>query len=409
MRVWLVKIGEPLPTQPGARRLRTAMLADELVARGHEVVWWTGTFDHFQRKQVLDGGARVQVRDGYELRALRGRPYKEVFSPARYLNHLEVARSFRRRAPGAPAPDAIVASMPDYHLAAEAVRYARARGIPCLVDVRDPWPDLFTTVGPRLLRPLLRLALAPDQRKLRRLLRDADGVLANTESLLAWALAKAGRQAGSSDRVFYLGAPPAAEASRDSPAMAALRRKAAGRFAVAYLGTFGRVWHPAVVVEAARLLADGSKSPPLFLVAGDGDAREDIERRARGLENVVLTGWLGDEDIRSLLSMATVAALPCNVPTDQFPNKAFSYLSAGLPVVSSLGGDLARLLDRHGAGVTVANEPGSMASVLRSLQEQPGRVATMRAAARALFDERLRADRIYADYADHVERIAGAA
>ena len=52
MNVWLIKDGENLPIQPDARRMRTWMLADELVRQGHQVTWWSSTHSH-QRKQLL--------------------------------------------------------------------------------------------------------------------------------------------------------------------------------------------------------------------------------------------------------------------------------------------------------------------------------------------------------------------
>jgi hypothetical protein len=40
MQIWLIQTGEPLALQPEVRKMRTGLLADHLVARGHQVRWW---------------------------------------------------------------------------------------------------------------------------------------------------------------------------------------------------------------------------------------------------------------------------------------------------------------------------------------------------------------------------------
>ena len=42
MIVWLVTVGEPLPTDPGSPRLlRAGILAGLLAEKGHVVHWWS--------------------------------------------------------------------------------------------------------------------------------------------------------------------------------------------------------------------------------------------------------------------------------------------------------------------------------------------------------------------------------
>lgn len=46
MNIWLIQIGEILPLEEKAKKMRTALLADKLVERGYSVLWWTSAFDH---------------------------------------------------------------------------------------------------------------------------------------------------------------------------------------------------------------------------------------------------------------------------------------------------------------------------------------------------------------------------
>lgn len=39
LNVWLVQTGEPLPLKGNVRKMRTGLIADKLLERGHSVYW----------------------------------------------------------------------------------------------------------------------------------------------------------------------------------------------------------------------------------------------------------------------------------------------------------------------------------------------------------------------------------
>jgi len=57
MKIWLVTIGEPLPLgiSKDDRLHRTGQFARYCASKGHEVVWWTSTFDHFRKQHHFEG------------------------------------------------------------------------------------------------------------------------------------------------------------------------------------------------------------------------------------------------------------------------------------------------------------------------------------------------------------------
>ena len=46
MHIWLIQIGEPLPLGNRTRLMRTGLLAEQFLARGHTVLWWASAFEH---------------------------------------------------------------------------------------------------------------------------------------------------------------------------------------------------------------------------------------------------------------------------------------------------------------------------------------------------------------------------
>lgn len=406
--IWLIQIGEPLPLNPEVRKMRTGLLAERLADRGHSVRWWASAFEHQRKVMAFDRDAEHPLRDGLTLQILKGCGYRRNISLQRYLDHRLVARKFRAQAPALPAPDAIVASMPDHHLAWEAVRYARNRGIPVLVDIRDPWPDLFVDALPgRSLRALGRIVLAGDFRKLSALLRGADGILAMSEGLLRWALDKIPRPAGPTDRVFYMGyrkAPP----EPDLPAPPWLAGgKDLKRFV--YVGTFGHSYDLGLILEAAKALLRDGRRDMQFILAGTGEQDSEMRRRVEALPNVVLPGWIGAGEIRALLRSAWAGIVPGPMVTGALPNKIFEYLSAGLPLVSCLEGEMADVIRRHGLGLNYrAGDLEGLLAALRTLADSGPSRSEMAGNAAAFYQREGDADVIYDAYARHVEKMAAA-
>ena len=413
MLVWLLQIGEPIPA-PGrdAKHFRTRMLASALAGRGHRVLWWTSTFDHYAKRHLAETGETREIESGVTVRFLPAFAYARNLSLRRYVSHIRTARAFRGAARNEPAPDLIVASMPDYFLAAEAVSYGRARGVPVVVDVRDQWPDVFLGVLPRWSRPLAAAALAPDRAKLRRLLRDADATTSVIDSVLSWAIERAGRERTPADRVFYLGseALPALDPSRVSAPVRHILEATAGRLVVLFAGTFGLLTRPNVIVEAAqRIGRDGQTDERLsFVLAGEGPGSKAVRRAARGLDNVYFSGWVEGDDLAALLGAASVGIVASPPGHDAFPNKAFTYLAAGLPLLDSGEGELAKLAGEHGFGRTFrAGDADSLAGEIRYLQDHPDEAERMGKAAQRFFVEECESGRIYPRFAEYLEEIAG--
>lgn len=406
MNIWLIQIGEPLPLDSGVRKMRTGLLADKLAERGHDVRWWASAFEHQRKIMVFDRDIEYPLRDGLALQILKGCGYRRNISLRRYLDHRIVAGKFGAHAVALPAPDVIVASMPDHHLAWEAVQYARKRGIPILVDVRDPWPDIFVDALPSgFFRALARGVLAGDFHKRAELLRGANGILAMSEGLLRWALGKVPRPACPWDRVFYMGYKNAPlEPSTPSPSW--LPDKEDIKTFV-YVGTFGHSYDLGLIIEAAKVLLREGRQDVRFILAGTGEQETELRHRAAALPNVLLPGWISAGEIRALLRAAWAGVVPGPMVSGAFPNKVFEYLSAGLPVVSSLEGEMADIITERGLGLNyrAGDLAGFIGAVRTLLVDEPLRNVMAEKAA-TFFLQRGDADVIYDDYARHVEALA---
>ncbi len=335
---------------------------------------------------------------------LTGIGYRQNISLSRYLDYRMIARKFRIQAASVKQPDLIVASLPCHHLAYEGVRYARKRNIPVLIDVRDLWPDIFIEPLPfRPFRALGKALLYQDFWRLKYLLKHCSGVLAISQGILEWALERGGRRPGKWDRVFFTGykKPEVACAKK----LDWLAGREGQRLAV-YIGTFGHSYELALVLEAAKKLQIKFPGEISFVLAGTGAQEKALRGMIRELQNVLLPGWIGAEEIRELLRRAWVGLVPCRSVKGALPNKMFEYLSAGIPVISSLEGEMADAIQKYSLGVNY--QPGDLNGLtlgLERLLKQPGLRDKMAGNAFDFFNRFGNADRIYAEYADHLERL----
>ncbi|MCM8808339.1 MAG: glycosyltransferase family 4 protein, partial [Candidatus Omnitrophica bacterium] len=406
MNIWLIQIGEILPLEEKARKMRTALLADKLVERGHNVLWWTSAFNHFKKDWVFKEDTLIDVKEGYKIYALKGIGYKKNISLSRFIDHRIIAWKFKRFAPKMPKPDVIVASMPSHDLAYEAVKYAKSNRIPVIVDVRDEWPDLFFQHIPKTLHPIGRLLLFKDFQMIRTVCIEAISLVSMQNSLLNWSLSKAGRNRSENDKIFYIGAPKV-ELDHIKPNSRLLYLSEIFKmknFIVIFIGTFSVYNNPILLVEVAKKLF---RENIHFVLAGDGILFNQIQSASKTLPNISLTGWVNEEEIKYILSLSHVGIVPCPLHrAEAFPNKTFTYLSAGLPIISSLQGELKEIIEKYQIGFYYPpNDVDALANCIMKLYNNPELYKKMSENARRVFDVMFDADKIYTEYAEHIERV----
>jgi glycosyltransferase involved in cell wall biosynthesis len=406
MVVWVLKDGEILPIQNHGRRMRTWLLADALLARGHRVTWWTSTFSHQRKTLLFDSDQVCDVQRRFTLRLLAAGAYDRNVSLRRYLHHRRLGHRFLEVAGTLDPPDAIVCAFPVIDLAYSAARYAEALRIPLVIDVRDLWPDTFLGKMPGGSQWLGRLLFAEDFRRARYACASADSLVSISQGCLDWALAKAGRPRGPADRVFHTGYPDAPTNATLPPV--SIRPEWSGKVLFTFVGSFGSSYNLRSLCDVAEACHAGGDDHVHFVLAGDGDQYRDIVRRAGKLPNVTLMGWMDQEALRDLLRASDVGLAPLHSVRDAMPNKPYEYLSAGLPILSSLEGEMAALIDRYDVGSSYRDgDVVHLRQLVLALAGDPRRREICSRNARALYESRFRAEDIYAGYARHVEEVSG--
>lgn len=404
MNIWLITIGEVLPIEENEKKLRTALLADKLVERGHFITWWTSAFNHFKKKWIFEKDEEIKIKDGFKIVALKGTGYKKNISLSRFIDHRVLASKFIKYASQMTKPDIIVASMPPHDLAYEAVMFAKDNNIPIVVDIRDPWPDLFLEHVSSNLRWLGKRILFRDFQKIRMTMQSSHSLIAVSNTFLDWGLKYANREKNNFDKVFYLGGVKRNYTRDQSKRILKYIERYKNKFIITFIGTFAHYHNPSILIDCAKKL---SHTNVQFIIAGDGEYFNDIQRRAVELDNVLLSGWLELEDINTLLGYSHIGVCPTNLVVDLFPNKAFTYLSAGLPIISAFQGDLKKIIEQYEIGFYYPpNDVDSLRDCILQLYNNQFLYKKMSANAKRVFNEMFDADKVYDKYAMHIEKVA---
>lgn len=387
------------------------MLAEALLAAGHEVVWWSSTFDHAAGRLRFPRDTVCTVRLGYQLRLLHTvSGYGRAVSGARVVNSLRQALRFRAGADSALQPDLIFCAMPTPELAWVSAGLAERYGVPLILDARDMWPDIFA----ELLSPGMRVASWPYVVMMRAMLRSAArraaGCTSITEPFLKWMLGYTGRPRRAADAVFPLGyQEPVVGDVELAAAAAALPEEPPGVFNVIFLGRLNRTVLDAFepVAAAARKLRDGPR-PFRFYFAGTGDCASVLKERAADCPEILFLGHVGPPTMAALKRRGH-AALLCIARRKDYQislsNKVFDYLSAGLPLVSHLTGLVGELVTTERCGFVYDDAVG-LAALLGRLAADDDLRRRWGLNARRVFEERYDVGRVYPAMAAHLARLA---
>ena len=308
----------------------------------------------------------------------------------------------------------MLCSWPVIELCYEATRVGSQWGVPVVLDVRDMWPDAIVDIMPRMLRPAAKLALRRSYQLARQAASQATAIVGITEKITDWGIKFAGRPRSVVDRAFPMGYQTRSfSAHRLAEAARFWRGMGLGlddsKFVVCFFGTFGRHFEIKTINEAAAKLISSGRDIT-FVLCGDGPKLRQWNRMFADCRNVILPGWVDAARIQALMSISSVGLAPYYSSWDfqmSIPNKPIEYMSAGLPVVSSLRGDLADLLRENRCGLTYRNgDSDDLVRKLTYFYDHAAFRTAMAENASSLFRQRFTAETVYAEMQKYLQGIA---
>lgn len=373
MRIaWLCHYFAP---EIGAPQARLLEMSRAWVAAGHSVTAVTCFANHptgelaeadrglWQRRDELDG---IAVHRCWSYATPNRGFLKKIVGHLSFMVTGWFGLSRAAQAEG--RPDIVIVSSPTFFSVITAWAWCAWRGVPYVFEVRDLWPAVFVELG--VLKN--RAAIAVLEWIELFLYRRARRVVAVTRSF-ADAIAERGIARGKLGVVTNgVDAELFRPGPRDDELAASLGLD--GKFVVLYLGAHGISHSLEKLLPAAEALRD---LPDVhFLFVGEGARKEALvaAAEAAALPNVSFHGGVPKSEVPRFYSLASVGLVPLRDVAlfhTFIPSKMFELLAAGIPVVGSVAGEAAEILQESGGAMVVAPEDGeAVADCIRRLHGQ---------------------------------------
>lgn len=415
MIVWVFQTGEPLHLDEGNHRPMRAMnLANSLVDAGHKVVLWSSGFFHQEKRHRTHSYSTYNVSDSLQIRLIPSPGYQRNIGFGRLWDHACMAINLQRILKQEHhKPDIAFIGFPPIETAYVMVRWLKASKVTTILDIKDQWPVVFLEALPAKLDVLGRFILWPYFTLSKRAMKQSTGLTAMATEFLNWGLGFSGKEASRADGVFPLTSPevPFTDDELDSardwwksqgviadPAM----------FRIMFVGSHTVSFDFKPVKDAARRALE-KKQPIQFVVAGNGDQATQLKNQMGGLANVIFPGWIDRAKVKALAELSHAAVVPYR-NTDNFmrsiPNKVVDALSLRLPILSSLEGEVAKLVSSSRIGLSYDSaRQQDLYDCISYLIENPNVRDTMANNARAIYDETFSYDRVYSALVHHLENL----
>ncbi len=276
------------------------------------------------------------------------------------------------------------------------------KGATLVVWVQDLWPDSLQITG-FVKSPKLLAAVAV---VVRWIYRRSDLLLVQSPAFVAPVEAMAG---GTPVQVHENPGDRAAS----GPQMPTALKLDASAFNILFAGNLGTVQSLDCVLDAAERLGVASGVRWVLVGSGARDAWLAEQVAARGLTQVQLAGRLPPEQMPAVFEQADALLVSLTggpALSRTVPSKIQAYLAAGRPIVASMDGEGARVVQTAGAGLaSAAEDAGALAAAVQALQAMtPEQRRGMGEAGRRYYAEHYEPDRLARALVGHFERAVAA-
>jgi glycosyltransferase involved in cell wall biosynthesis len=417
MRIWLVQRAESTPHDDGGDRrlMRIGILANILRSNGHEVIWWTSSFDHIGKRKRFHHSTRLEVKKSYYIHYLKSFGYKKNISLSRFIDNYLISKQFKKEVyKEKEKPDVILTSIPSIEMSQIAVTYANKNNIPVILDIRDLYPDVFLDLLPKSLSWVIKILTKPMRNNLMDTCKNATAISGITNDFIDWGIVHADRDRTKKDTFFPM-AYVKEEISKEKQTEAYSFWKKLGVFKndkilnVVFIGTFTKSFEFDTIFESAKIL-NHKKIPIRFIFCGTGIKENKIKESCKLLDNCVFAGWINAAQIKIILKLSDVGIAPyINSKNfiENFPNKPAEYFSENLAVVTSLRtGKLFDFIYSNRCGISYGSDKYKLVSFLEKLSNNQDYLKLLTKNAENGYINNLDGKSVYKSMAEFIENFS---
>lgn len=414
MKIWILQTGEPLHCDEGnPRPMRAMNLANSLIKKGHSVVIWSTSFYHQEKLQRCFGYKSIFINNLLEIRLIPSPGYKKNIGVKRIIDHIFLAKNLKNiLQKEVNLPDLAFIGYPPIEVSVVMSDWLKKRKIEYLLDIKDQWPTIFIDTIPRPLKFIGKIFLWPYYVLGRKVMNNASGIITMSESFLKWANMFSGSNGKKLDLVVPLTAPK--DLFSDEEIKTAenwwdlLNVHSDHKPRVCFVGTHSRAFDMIPIYNAAKSFLNSGISCD-FIICGSGPLTTKWKLIMKNLPNVIFTGWISMPQAYVLSKRSIASLAPYNNENNfinNIPNKVLDALSFGLPILSPLKGEVAKLIDENEIGLSYSYTPEkSLEQCIIKLINEPKFKNQLSENATILYFKTFSFEKVYESLTKHIENI----
>ena len=406
--IWIVQTGEPMPSDSGQRPMRAINLSESLFKNGFKVKIITSKF--FHQKKIHRKSDKKFFSNSIEEVYIDSPGYKKNLSFSRLFDHAIIAINLKKYLKSiSKKPDLIFVGFPPIEFAYVATKWAHKNKIPCIIDIKDQWPNLFYENRPILVKLIMKLIFVPYDMMAKSSIIKSSSITGPTESYIHWALKKSNIIRRNKDRPFALVSDKAKASNKMKKSNQIIKgyNELKQSFNILFVGSHMSVFDFKHIAKAASRLQ--TYKDIKFIICGDGDYLESNKFFFRGLDNTLFPGWVNIDEYRELADISSCAIAPYKDISnyrDNIPNKITDYLSFGLPIIWSLSGEVKNLINNYQCGLIYQHGSGKdLSKKILMLKNSPNHMIEYSENAINLHKSLFNKENIYNDLVIHIKDI----
>lgn len=381
MNIWIINHYALPPSLGGLNR--HYYFSKYLQQMGHSVRIFTASAIHNTDINMIEDDFNYieKIVDGIEYTYVQTNSYKKN-GLSRIRNMLEFPLRVWKVCRKFPKPDVIYTSSPTPFAAVAALRIAQKLEIPCIVEIRDLWPESIVAYQKRSRNNPAILALYQLEKWI---YKKADRLIFLKEGDKDYLKERGWDNQIDLGKVYYINNGVDIEEYDRNAHENILQDVELDRddtFKVVYAGSLRAANNLLPVVKAAEILRnEGADNIHIFLYGAGGDLpllrkyKED-----HGLSNVHIKGQVNKKYIPFILSKSDISLVHVkHTAITRFGpslNKLFEYMAAGKPILSDwpCGYDLVK---RYECGAVIPSQtPDTIAEGIKWMAQLPKDTAT---------------------------------
>lgn len=399
MKIWFVSIFENTPVDDN-QNTRYNSLVKEALRRGHSVTYWASTFKHNIKEQRYGETTVLQPAERLELRFVKSAGYSKNISFSRFLSHRGFAKSLVKEFDTCEKPDLIMIAYPPITVAEKVSVWSVNNNIPCIVDIIDPWPDVFS----EHIKYMPEFLLAPLKSSVRKTMQKASAVTGISNQYIEWA--KGYNSALLNTRCFY----PAVqfdEMQKELKDASLNTEKEKKALTVIYAGSLGYSYDIKTILEAAEKLEKNAGKDLQFIIAGDGPQKKIVEEYEKNHGNLTYVGRVPKKKLMEYYYLSDVGLTQhIEGATQSVTYKLFDLLACGLPIMNSLESEMKDIILNNRVGLH--NSPGDAEGLAENLVKMINNrslLEEMSLNSIKLTKEKGDSGKVYAEFMDFLESL----